>query len=314
MAGSSTILAEPSSIFVTAPDGLKLHVRRYGPRVAPCLPVVCLPGLTRTAADFHQLAVALASDPKSPRQVFSLDYRGRGLSSYDRDAANYNLATELADLQTVLAALNVQRAVFIGTSRGGILTMLLASLRSAAIAGAVLNDIGPVIEPQGLARIKSYVGKMRQPADFADAAELLRGLFAGQFPRLSERDWLAAAHDGFKLEDGRLVPTYDPRIARTLDNVDVQQPQPPLWAQFDALTPVPLMVLRGANSDLLSKQTLEAMQARHPAMTTIVVPDQGHPPILADAELIGHIASFIASCQPLSAKQAGTPVVRVHPP
>jgi pimeloyl-ACP methyl ester carboxylesterase len=258
--------------------------------------VFCLPGLTRTTADFHELAEALASDPIIPRRVFSLDYRGRGLSDYDPNPANYNLATELADLQAVLIALDIQRAVFIGTSRGGILVMLLASVRPEVIAGAVLNDIGPVIEPAGLARIKSYVGKMPEPKDFEDAAQILRGLFGPQFPRLTDRDWLAAAHYSFKTEHGRLLPTHDVRIAQTLEGVDIQKPQPTLWTQFDALAPVPLMVLRGENSDLLSAETVAAMQARHPTMKTIVVPDQGHPPILAGAELIGRMNSFVAGC------------------
>src|SRR5581483_7032587 len=137
----------------------------------------------------HDLAEALASAPNTSRLVFSLDYRGRGLSGYDADPANYTLATELADLQTVLGALDIRRAVFIGTSRGGILTMLLASVRPDVIAGAVLNDIGPVIEPAGLARIKGYVGQMRQPTNFEDAAGILRELFAQQFPRLAQADW-----------------------------------------------------------------------------------------------------------------------------
>ena len=290
--------AGPSSVFVTAADGLKLHVRCYGTPTAPRLPVVvCLPGLTRTTADFHELATALTADSQTPRRVFSLDYRGRGLSDYDKDPANYNLATELADLQRVLAVLGVPRAVFVGTSRGGLLTMLLASVQQAALAGAVLNDIGPVIEPAGLARIKSYVGKMRQPTSFPDAADILRVLFATQFPRLSEHDWLAAAHNSFKAAGDVLKPTYDVRIAQTLEALDVQQPQPTLWPQFDALAGVPLMVLRGANSDLLSGQTVAAMQARHPAMETIVVPDQGHPPILGGAELIGRLCAFIAACE-----------------
>src|SRR5262245_8989268 len=117
------------SQFVSVPDGLRLHVRSYGPRTAPAPPVVCLPGLARTSADFHVLASVLSADPIRPRRVIALDYRGRGRSGYDRDPAKYNLGVELADLIAVLAALEITPAVFVGTSRGGLLTMLLAAPR-----------------------------------------------------------------------------------------------------------------------------------------------------------------------------------------
>src|SRR5215471_5386643 len=175
-----------TSVFVTAQDGLKLHVRSHGSRISAALPVVCLPGLARSTADFEPLASVLASDPKAPRRVIALDSRGRGRSEYDRNPENYSLPVELGDLIAVLTALGIARAVFVGTSRGGILTMLLAAARPTAIAGCVINDIGPVIEPKGLMRIKSYVGKLPQPASFHEAADILRRLFAGQFPKLSD--------------------------------------------------------------------------------------------------------------------------------
>jgi pimeloyl-ACP methyl ester carboxylesterase len=134
--------------FVTAQDGLRLHVREHGGRTAPHLPVVCLPGLARTTADFDRLAAALAGDRDRPRRVLALDYRGRGLSEHDRDPGNYSIPVELADVMTVLTARAVETAVFIGTSRGGLLTMALAAVRPTAIAGAVLNHIGPLLEPQ----------------------------------------------------------------------------------------------------------------------------------------------------------------------
>ncbi len=182
-----------TSIFVTAQDGLRLHVRSYGPRTGAGLPVVCLPGLARTGADFDVLAARLASDPERPRRVLALDSRGRGRSDYDPDPANYSLAVELADLIAVLTALDIARAVFVGTSRGGLLTMLLAVARPTAIAGCVLNDIGPVIDLKGFVRIKSYVGKLPQPASFQQAADILRGSFGSQFPRLNDDDWAAFA-------------------------------------------------------------------------------------------------------------------------
>src|SRR5215467_16148784 len=211
-----------SSSFITAPDGLRLHARCYGARSATATPAVCLPGLARTAADFEALATALAQS--SPRRVIALDYRGRGLSDYDRDPANYSLPVELADVLSVITALETSPAIFIGTSRGGILTMLLAVARPTAIAGAVLNDIGPVLEPQGLMRIKSYVGKLPQPRTFEEGAEILRRLFGGQFPKLGPADWLANAHRAFKEEKGRLVPTYDVRLATTMEGFDLESP------------------------------------------------------------------------------------------
>ena len=294
-------VAESESLFVTAPDGLKLHVRSYGPRLAPDLPVVCLPGLARTTADFDELAAALAADPQSPRRVLAVDYRGRGLSEYDRNPRNYTLATELADLLAVLTALNVGPAVFVGTSRGGLLAMLLASARPTAMAGVVLNDIGPVIEPGGLVRIKSYVGKLPRPKSFEEGADILRRLFGHEFTKLTDDEWLAFSHRSFKTDKRSLVPLYDVRLARTLDGIDFHRRLPPLWSEFDALGRLPLMVLRGANSDLLSEETVAAMRARRPTMETVTVADQGHAPILSGADLIGRIAAFAATCEPAEA-------------
>lgn len=287
---------ESESVFVTAPDGLRLHVRCWGSRRAAGLPVICLPGLSRTAADFDALAYALSQNPDRPRRVLALDYRGRGQSDYDKPA-NYDLAIELNDVMAVATALAAMPAVFVGSSRGGILTMLLAAARPTMIAGAILNDIGPVIEPKGLIRIKGYVGRLPEPRTFKEGAEILRRLFNSQFPRLTEEDWLAAARRGWREHHkGRLAPTYDTALARTLNNVDPERPLPPLWNQFDALAGVPAMVIRGANSDILSAETVAAMKARRQDIETVEVPDQGHTPLLAESDLIGQIATFIGRC------------------
>jgi len=282
--------------YVTAQDGLKLHVRDYDDRTAPGLPAVCLPGLARTAADFEDLARALADDHDAPRRVLALDYRGRGLSDYDRDPENYTIPVELADVLAVLTACAVLRAVFVGTSRGGLLTMALATQWPTVIAGAVLNDVGPVIEPKGLMRIKSYVGRLPQPRSFEDGAELLRRLFDAQFTRLSGPDWLAWAQRTWRLQDGRLVPTCDPQVSRALAQVDPEHPLPPLWPQFDALAGAPLMVIRGANSDLLSAATVAAMRLRRPDAAFMEIPDQGHAPLLAEADTVAAIAAFVRTC------------------
>jgi pimeloyl-ACP methyl ester carboxylesterase len=229
-----------ASVFVTAPDGLTLHVRRYGPRVASALPVVCLPGLARTAADFHPLAEALAADPAKPRLVLALDYRGHGRSEYDRNPDNYTLPVALADLSAVLIALEIAPAIFLGTSYGGLRAMMLAVWRPTTIAGVILNDIGPVMEPQGWARIKSYVKELPIPRNFEEGAEILRWWFEAQFPKLAPQDWLAFAQRTWREHGGRLVPDYDLKLARTLQGADLQH-LPMLLNHFDALRRVPLM-------------------------------------------------------------------------
>lgn len=285
-----------TSTFITAQDGIRLHVRAWGPRLAARLPVVCLPGLARTVADFETLASALASGANGLRSVLALDLRGRGRSDYDRNPKNYNVQVELADVLAVLTALAVNQAVFIGTSRGGILTMLLAVARPTALAGCVLNDVGPVIETVGLMRIKSYLGKLPQVASLHEAADVLRRLFAAQFPKLSDDDWVAFARRTFKDDGGRIVPDYDVRLGKTLAQIDPARPVPALWKEFNALARVPLLVIRGGNSDILSRATVAAMQTRHPAIEAIEVADQGHAPLLSDPALIGRIAAFAELC------------------
>jgi pimeloyl-ACP methyl ester carboxylesterase len=329
------------SVFINAPDGLRLHVSEYGASNASAATVVCLPGLTRTVADFDVLAPALAysfapppgvwskagvvtphananaaSSPppqggqerqmenkqRAARRVIALDARGRGRSEYDHNPENYNLLVELGDLIAVLTALAVGPAVFIGSSRGGLVTMHLAVARPAAIAGVVLHDIGPVIEPKGLARLKSYVGKLPQPRNFAEGADILRRLFQGQFPKLTTEQWLAVAQRSWRKPEpsakggGALVPTYDVRLARSLDAVDTERPLPPLWNEFDALAHVPILVIRGERSDLLSADTVAAMAARHPGLASIEVPDQGHVPLL-EGDLVARIVEFVGMCE-----------------
>lgn len=283
------------SIFVAAPDGLRLHVCQHGAATSRVTPVVCLPGLTRTTADFDDLAQALAASEPS-RRVLALDSRGRGQSAYDPNPKNYTPAVELADLIGVLHALDVSRAVFVGSSRGGILTMLLAAVHPQMIAGAVLHDIGPLIEPAGVARIKSYVGKPRQPSNLMEGANVLRELFAAQFPKLTAAQWLGAAERAWTVRAGKLVPTYDPALAATLADFDIEHPLPALWNEFDALAGAPVLVIRGANSDILSAATVREMQARHPNLQVIEVPDQGHVPFLDDGALNNRIRDFVRSC------------------
>ena len=286
-------MSDATSHFITAPDGLKLHVREYGSRGSSALPVICLPGLTRNVSDFERLASALLADG---RRVLALDSRGRGRSEYDPDPAKYSLPVELGDVIAMIIAMQGEPAVFVGTSRGGLLTMLMAAVRPGAIAGAVLNDIGPVIEAEGLRRIAGYVGKLPRSKTFEDAAERLAVLFGPQFPRLTREDWIAWARRTFRQSDGALVPDYDIALARGFENFDPAEPLPDLWPQFETLRSVPVMAIRGANSDLLSEATVAEMGRRHPGLEALVVPDQGHAPLLAETDVIADIAAFVRRC------------------
>lgn len=284
------------SLFVTAQDGLRLHVRRYGTPAARRLPIVCLPGLTRNGADFHELGLAFGRDAAEPRLVFTVDSRGRGRSGHDPDPGNYSFPVELADVLAVLTALDIGRAIVLGTSRGGILAMLLGAARPGALAGVILNDIGPVIDTKGLVRIKGYVGKMPTPRSFSDGAEMLRRLGDAQFTAMTPEQWLAQARRTWTQTDKGLVLDYDPKIATTLEGVDAERPAPPLWGAFDSLARVPLMVVRGANSDILSPATVDAMRARRLDIDVVEVPDQGHAPLLVEADVIARIAAFVTLC------------------
>lgn len=277
------------SRFVAAKDGLRLHARVYGAPVEGRLPLVCLPGLSRNSGDFDVLARALASE----RQVIALDYRGRGLSGWDANWQNYALPVELGDALSVLAEFGVARAVFLGTSRGGLMTMLAGMARPELLAGAILNDIGPVIEGAGLARIRAYLGRLREPSTMDEAVALLKAAGAERFPALGDDDWRGQAESIWSVTDGVFAPAFDPALAKTLENADFDASLPTLWPQFDGLAGVPLMVIRGDRSDILSAETVAAMAERRPDMDIVTVAGQGHAPLLTDGSTIGRIAAFV---------------------
>ena len=274
-------------------DGLKLHALSVGPHSPAFLPVICLPGVSRTAEDFRTLLLALAkSNPQ--RRALALDSRGRGLSERDNKPANYSIPVELGDLVKLLGEQKIERAIFVGTSRGGILTMALAAIMPQAIASAVLNDVGPVLDMTGLMRIKGYVGRIAPPRSWHEAVASLKRVMGVQFPAFSEADWEGYArrtwHDDFS-------PRSDPAIAATFDGIDATAPLPALWPQFEALAKAaPVLVLRGEHSDLLSRETVSEMKRRAPRMEAIEIPGQGHAPVLEREEVIRPIMQFVARC------------------
>lgn len=297
--GASSEAAEPAArdVFYSSADDLALHAKDYGDPLSPWLPVVCLPGLTRSHRDYQPLAVHLAAHRHRPRRVVAFDYRGRGRSAWASDPATYNPLKEMADVCDGMTALGIPRAVVVGTSRGGVIGMLMGVARPATVAGLVLNDMGPVIGQRGLARIRAYVGRTPTPDDWADAANIQRRLHGGQFTRWDDADWDYFARLTYREEDGRPVADYDPALATTLDGVEFDQAIPTLWDEFRALKAIPVMVIRGANSDLLSAETVAAMTATHPNLETLSVADEGHPPLLRHGQVLARISAFITAIE-----------------
>lgn len=285
------------SRFVSAADGRRLHVVDYFPAEgslpadgAAATPVVCLPGLTRSAEDFERVALALA---QRGRRVLALDYRGRGLSDWDPDWRRYCLDVEEADLFAVLDASGVGRASFIGTSRGGIHLMRLAARRPEVLHAAVVNDIGPVIDAGGLRRIKSYVGRMPTVPSLAIAVATLKLVAGPQFPALTQDEWEAFGRASFAEADGRLTLRYDPELAHVLDDVGPDSGPILFEEEWKAMASIPALVIRGSLSDLLSPQTFAAMAEGHPLQERLTVEGQGHAPLLLDPPTIAVVVDFI---------------------
>ena len=280
--------------YYSAQDGLRLYARVYGEEGLPALPAICLPGLTRNSRDFHELAVHLSRDSRSPRQVVTFDLRGRGRSAYDQDWQNYNALTEANDVLAGLAALGFAHGHFIGTSRGGLIMHVLAAMRPGVMKSGILNDVGPVIEGEGLTLIRAYLERAPKPKSWDEARALQKAVLADPFPALGEADIERMTNAIYRDENGFPVADFDPALLNTLTSVDLSSPLPEFWPQFVGLTGMPLMVIRGANSRLLSARTVTRMKEFCPHLETMEVPGQGHAPLLETGELPGVISAFMA--------------------
>jgi pimeloyl-ACP methyl ester carboxylesterase len=270
-------------------DGLRLHYRDYGGSPDRS-PILCLPGLTRNARDFANLAERL-----SPKwRVIALDFRGRGESAYTKDPMTYAPLTYVQDVERLLAELNLSRFILFGTSLGGIVSMLLAATGPARIAGVLLNDIGPVIEQDGLARIRSFVGRAGSWPTWVHAARALGESNAAIYPNYKLEDWLAMAKRLYRLTaHGRVVPDYDKAIAEPFRLLGGEAGVD-LWPALAALKNVPALIVRGENSDILSAATATEMQARLPDATLVTVAGVGHAPTLDEPEAITAIDQLLA--------------------
>ena len=281
---------------IRSQDGLLLASRIFDTADAGRLPLLCLPGLSRNSRDFIPLGRFFATHPQQPRRVVAVDYRGRGLSDPDPDWRNYRPVVEAQDVLSIAAAFGIERAILVGTSRGGIIAMLIGAMQPALIAGVVLNDIGPVLEGTGLARIKSYLSSRRSVASWEEATAALRSFSEAQFPDLTPDDWRMAAKAYFDESRDGLAPQYDHNLRKTVVDVDVTEKIPVLWPQFMSLARVPVLAIRGEFSDLLSARTLAEMAERQPLLEPLTVAGQGHAPLLHDEGTLVRIGAFAARC------------------
>lgn len=286
-------LPKPESRFLSAADGLRLHYADYPCPGATLLPMVCLPGLARSADDFWRVAAAAQ---QSGRRVVALDYRGRGLSDWDPDWSRYDLGVEQDDIFRTLADAGVNEAAFFGTSRGGLHTMRIAQARPGFVRAAILNDIGPKIEKDGLLRIKRYVGKLPPLAKMEDAVALMRMSATTHFPAVPPEHWEIYARQTFVEKDGKVVLRYDPELSHTLDSVTPEGDFDEFWEPFAALAQTPMLILRGETSDILSVETVAEMARRASRVERYTVAGQGHAPLLLDEPTISRTMAFLNNC------------------
>jgi pimeloyl-ACP methyl ester carboxylesterase len=272
-----------------AADGLTLHARDYGAADGLArLPVICLHGLTRNARDFEALAPWLAA---RQRRVLTVDIRGRGLSDWD-PKADYRLPTYADDVARLMDALGLARAIFVGTSMGGLITMELAVARPDLIAGAVINDVGPVLAEAGLMRIASYVGQKPEVKNWADAVAYVRWQNGHALPHYGDADWEKMAHRLFRERDGRVVLDYDPDISKPFADAPLAVDPWERWAALAEERPV--VLLRGGDSDLLDADVAAKMIEGHPEVALRLVPGVGHAPMLDEPDALAALEEFLA--------------------
>lgn len=279
---------------IRSQDGLGLFVRDYAPE-APVtgLPVLCLHGLTRNSRDFEEVAPRIAA---LGRRVICPDVRGRGRSDWDSKPDSYAPPVYVADTLRILSQLNVERCVWLGTSMGGIMTMIAAATAPHLVAAVALNDVGPALDPKGIARIMGYVGRRQPVADLATAAAAIRAVNGVAFPKAQDDAfWLTFAERTFRRQaDGRFELDYDPAIAQAFATPPSTAAPVDMWPLFEALKPIPAIVFRGALSDLLAPETVTEMQRRKPDLEAVEVADVGHAPTLEEEDAWGALMTFLA--------------------
>ena len=280
---------ETNDYFYPSVDGLKLYCRIYPAQQPGGTPILCLPGLTRNSRDF----VALAGRLQPRHEVLTADLRGRGRSDRDSDASRYQLPNYVRDIWSLLESRGLSRVVVVGTSLGGLMGMVMAAMRPAAIAGLVLNDIGPEIDQTGARRIAGYAGKLPAVSCWAEAAAQAKSVYGLALPGLTDADWLDYARCGYREDaNGVPVPDMDPRISEALKNTSAAAPD--MWPLYAQIRGVPMLAIRGALSDILSAATVARMAREKPDLMHIEVANRGHTPLLNEPECAAAIDAFVA--------------------
>ena len=281
-------MTEQESHYFQSPDGLRLFYREYG-RQHPGVAVLCMGGLTRNSRDFEDLAPRLAQRYR----VLAPDFRGRGFSDWDPNWRNYHPATYADDMVRLLDEAAVERAVLVGTSLGGLVSMILAARAGERVAGVMLNDVGPELAPEGAARVIATAGRAAPVEDWEQAVHRCRETYGLAWRDLSDDVWLRLAQRGYR-EDEVGVPRLDmdPKISDALQEHGGLPLDP--WQLFEAMSATPAIVIHGVLSDILSDDIVLRMQARKPDLKHVPVANRGHPPLLDEPEALAAIDAFVS--------------------
>jgi len=274
------------NVTFTCRDGLSLFCRDFGPLSSEKLPVLCLPGLTRNSKDF----ISPAQHYGHTRHFICPDFRGRGQSDWDSDFTRYYPTTYVEDMWELLAFLEIRQVAIIGTSLGGLMAMIMASSRPEMVSGVVLNDIGPEVDAKGHSRVSAYVGRLPPVKDWTEAVWQAKEVYQIALPDLNDEEWLRFTKRQYRQEKDRIHLEYDPKIGKALREVGGVPADP--WVLFEAFRELPLLVLHGAISDILSRETVDKMARRKPDMMHATIPNRGHVPLLDEPECISAMDRF----------------------
>jgi len=273
--------------YFNSTDGLRLYYRDFGSE-RPGTPIVCLPGLTRNSRDFEDLANYLSDR----RRVITPDFRGRGFSQHDPVWQNYHPATYVQDTWTLLDTLDIEQVIVVGTSLGALCAMAMSAQHPERIAGVVMNDIGPEINPAGIKRVQEYAGRVPPVRSWEEAADQARQLYGEWLPGLTDADWQKMAWRGYR-ENAEGIPELDidRNIGEAVRRIGPQKGDP--WALFDSLKDTPVLLLWGVMSDILTKDIVDKMKARKPDLEVAAIPNRGHAPLLDEPESLAAIDNFL---------------------